>query len=148
MSNAKTERKELIENLKKTWPGAKIGKLSNEDLLWLAEIAALLIKSGKNMAEILRKYRAGYEISTTATGRKSLRCGDVTSIKLTGLTGFQAIDLAEKLIGVDAGILRAKYEHLNEGQRKMNAGNRIRGALKRGEITEEQIESAKIPAAE
>ena len=39
-------------------------------------------------------------------------------------------DLADKVLGVPKGTHFAKYQHLNNGQIRMNSGNRIRQAWK------------------
>ena len=131
----------LITNLLETWPHGDFKKTGIKDLLWLAEIAAIRESLGKKaMTEVLAEYRKTYEDSKTPSGRASKRCGDKLSILLTGLDGTQAIKLAEMVLALEEGFLMAKYEGLNEGQRRMNAGNRIRGGLKREDITIEEVE--------
>lgn len=40
--------------------------------------------------------------------------------------------IAAKYLGVPEDELRAKYKHLNNGQQRMNLGNRMRGHMKKG----------------
>ena len=142
-TKAQKEREALIANLQETWAKGDFADCSNDDLLWLAEIADLRKNLGKRpMTEVLNAYRKTYEDSTTPKGRASKRCGDELSILLTGLDGDQAIRLAEKVLLLEADFLMAKYESLNEGQRRMNAGNRIRGGLKREDIAIKDVKAA------
>lgn len=133
----------LVANLQETWKNGDFSKTSLADLLWLAQVAAIRNSLGKKpMNEILNAYRKGYEDSKTPNGRASKRCGDELSVLLTGLDGDDAIRLAEKLLALEEGLLWTKYESLNEGQRRMNAGNRIRGGLKREDITIANVKAA------
>jgi len=139
------EREAAIAVLTETWPEAKWTKkdYTNADLEWLLEIAEILgTLSSKEMAKILAHYRKHYTDSVTPSGRKSKRCGDKLSELLIGMDGTAVIALAEMLLALDEGFLYAKYENLNEGQRRMNASNRLRGGLKREDITIEEIAEA------
>lgn len=138
-----SERDLLISNLRNTWKNGDFTGISKKDLVWLGLVAAIRAGIGKRpMNEILNEYRKGYEDSKTPNGRASKRCGDELSIILTGLDGDEAIRLAEQLLALEEGELMAKYESLNEGQRRMNAGNRIRGGLKREDITIKDVKKA------
>lgn len=137
------ERTALIANLLETWPEGTFEGVSNTDLLWLAEIANLRRNLHKRaMSEVLGQYRPLYEDSTTPKGRSSKRCGDELSVLLTGLDADTAIRLAEKVLDLETDFLMAKYASLNEGQRRMNAGNRIRGGLKREDIGIKDVKAA------
>jgi len=87
------------------------------------------------MSSTLTKYRAGYATSVTANGRKSKVCGDDVSWAFEAVLPTRAMAIAELLLSLETGFLAAKYDKLNEGQRKMNSVNRVRGAVKRGELT-------------
>lgn len=94
------------------------------------------------MAAHIAKYREGYVRSVSYTGRKSLYNGDEVAQALEGQAPADVIRAAEKLLGMKKGELMTKYEHLNLGQIRMSAGNRIRGAVNRGEVTLDQVEKA------
>lgn len=95
------------------------------------------------MAGTLAKYRVGYVVSITADGRKSLSNGDELAVLLEQLTGAQVARIAEIALGLEEGELVRKYEKLNNGQVRMNSGNRLRAALKRGDIEIAEIAAAK-----
>jgi len=94
----------------------------------------------KNMSKTMNKYREGYEPSISASSRKSLNCGDEVAHMLAGLDPITVVQVAEAVLGFEGGELVAKYANLNHGQQRMNAGNRIRSAVKRGDITVKDLE--------
>ena len=78
---------------------------------------------------------------TGADGRKTLDNGDAVSSWLRTLD-LPAITLAcDRAKGWEEGATRAKYATSNPGQRRMTAGNLIRGCIKRGETTLEALQS-------
>lgn len=87
------------------------------------------------MAATLSNYRHNYEPHLTPAGKKSLSNGDAIAKALAAATPEEVIRMAEDLLQLSAGSLLVKYQNLNAGQQRMNAGNRIRSAFKRGEIT-------------
>lgn len=96
----------------------------------------------RSMANTLNVYRGNYEPSIAAGGRKSLNCGDDLAGLLAGLEPEQVIKLAELALDLGPGLLQAKYDNLNPGQKRMNAGNRIRAAIKRGDLEMDAIKTA------
>lgn len=122
------------------WPQADLKGVRKEDLLWLLDVARFLRKAKEQMSEILRRYRVKYETCTTAGGRKSKRCGDELSVFLTGYDHMQVLYLAETVLDLE-GQLWEKYQGLNNGQIRMNASNRLRGALKREDVTLDEIKA-------
>lgn len=86
------------------------------------------------MASTLNKYRTGYEDTASHSGRLSKHNGDDVAAALAGAAPEAVIAAAELLLSLEVGELAAKYAHLNPGQRRMNAGNRIRAAVKRGDL--------------
>lgn len=96
----------------------------------------------KSMSKTIAKYREMYEPSISASGRKSLNTGDAIAHLLAGLEPLAVMHAAERLLEMEADELVTKYEKLNRGQQRMNAGNRIRSAIKRGERTIEDLEGA------
>jgi hypothetical protein len=92
-------------------------------------------KPVRRQAETLARYRANYVASVSATGAKSLSCGDDVASFLSGLAVLDVVALAERVCELPAGTLLTKYDRLNTGSKRMNAGNRIRAAVKAGDTT-------------
>jgi hypothetical protein len=87
-----------------------------------------------------------YKKFETATGAKSVGCGDKVSTVLGGLGSDHLFEVGEKVLGETN--LREKYGHLNFGMQRMNIGNRIRGFIKKRdkEIAKAQAtEGAEVP---
>lgn len=57
----------------------------------------------------------------------------------------QASSGTPPVFGLESGELATKYENLYTGQRHMNAGNRIRSAFKRGNITADDLVTTSSP---
>ena len=89
--------------------------------------------SAASMSRQLQKYRGGYKVCITASGTKSLNNGDAVAQFLEAKDWLEVCNLADEVLGEEPGFHAAKYERLNPGQRRMNAGNRIRAAVKRGD---------------
>lgn len=110
-----------------------------------AILAALIAKAEApicSQAAQLARYKGGYEATVSASGNASLHNGDDTANTLSGCTPDDVVAAAETLLGMAKGELATRYENLNEGQRRMNAGNRIRGAVKRGDVTVDEVAAA------
>lgn len=99
-------------------------------------------KVPKTMAKTLAAARKTYEPTVSYAGRPSADNGDDLATMLRGLSPTEVIGLAERILALPAGELAAKYEKLNPGQQRMNAGNRIRGAVKRKDLTTDQVRQA------
>ena len=97
---------------------------------------------GRSQAATLAKYRPSYKNTTASSGHKSKNNGDPIALALAGQTPEATLAAAEELLDLGKGFLVEKYGNLNEGQRRMNSGNRIRNASKKGKITLAQIEQA------
>ena len=95
----------------------------------------------RGMAKTLAKYRETYKPSVSPSGRKSLNNGDPIAQILEGRDADEVLAIAEQLLELKEGELVARYENLNPGQRRMNGGNRIRSAIKRGDHTIKQLEA-------
>ena len=141
---------------------AQIDAMSKKDLVAMAVAAGTHSKSAANkirkeelaamfhveqpgmrrMKTQLDQYRAGYQDTVSASGNKSLHNGDGVASKLAGMEPRDVVAMAERLLELEEGSLWAKYQNLNKGQQRMNAGNRIRNAVKRGDITTEQVAAA------
>jgi len=86
----------------------------------------------------LRQARAHYVPGQNANGDKTLTCGDDLAAMLLSLTPEDVSRVAASLLDLDEDL----YDHLNPGQVRMNWGNRLRAALKKGKVTEDQVASA------
>ena len=141
MRDANKDRKAALEHLHGVWPEAKLGRVSNDDLIWLMEISVLLQEDNKprTMSATLLQYRAKYQPTVAYSGRASLNNGDAVAEFLAGKTPDEVLKAAEKILGLDDGELQERYANLNPGQQRMNGGNRIRAALKRGDITTDEL---------
>ena len=97
-------------------------------------VAWLEANTVRSMSKTLMEYRPGYTLTLSYAGRKSLHNADPVAMFLAGEDPEVVLTKAEKILGLDAGFLTEKYAGLNPGQKRMNGGNRIRAALKRGDI--------------
>jgi hypothetical protein len=93
------------------------------------------------MSTHIKQYRGNYKTSKSAAGGKSLNNGDSVAKLLGALSPKQVCILATKVV-FECPDLVAKYAHLNPGQQRMNAGNRIRAAVKAGELKVSEIKAA------
>jgi hypothetical protein len=93
----------------------------------------------KRMAEKLKRARARYEPTVAYTGRLSSNTGDELSIFLAGMAPKDVCYLADLVCIDETGPIAmfhwSKYEHLNLGSIRMNAGNKIRSRVKSGLVT-------------
>jgi hypothetical protein len=90
--------------------------------------------SAASMSQQLQRYRGKYQTCVTARGAKSLNNGDPVAQLLEGKDWSEVCKLADEVLNEEPGFHAQKYERLNPGQRRMNSGNRIRAAWKRGEF--------------
>lgn len=77
-----------------------------------------------------------YQKAKSASGSMSMNNGDRVAVALVGLALAEVYELAAEIVTAEAkpvavADLQAKYAHLNDGQQRMNLGNRIRGTLNR-----------------
>lgn len=99
-------------------------------------------KAREPMAKVLSLHRKDYKTCTSFSGKPSLDNDDQLAQALRGLTPDKVVATAERLCGLKSGELKARYAKLNNGQRRMNAGNRIRGAVKRQDVTFADVKAA------
>lgn len=99
----------------------------------LYPMAEQATEAGRNMAKVLATYRLAYVPTVAASGKKSLHAGDAVARALEYTELDYVYGVAAQLLQVAESELRAKYAHLNVGSQRMNLGNRIRAAYKRGE---------------
>lgn len=89
----------------------------------------------RTKSEQMRKYKAHYVVTAGLPGKSaSMDCDDEVAVALRGSSPEAVMAAAEKLKGLDPGTLVKRYKARNPGAKRMNAGNIIRGCVKRGEI--------------
>lgn len=99
-----------------------------------------------SMAHHLQRYREAYTTVKNASGGKSKICNDELSQMLSWSTPDFVVSIAEHVLG--RSDIVDKYAGLNEGQKRMSAGNLIRNAMKRGDIVIDDVrKSAKAVGA-
>ena len=95
----------------------------------------------RSKSEQLRAYKAGYETYQAANGNLSMDNGDQVALLLRGASPEAVMAAAEKLKGLAPGTLATRYVDRNPGAKRMNAGNIIRGCVRR-DTTLEQVVAA------
>ena len=123
ISNGEEERKVRVKDLVPYEP-----KHSDEDE-----------PQPRGMAKTLNRYRGNYEPHLTPQGKKSLSNGDWLAQQLAGLTPDEVLSVGGRVLGLD---VRGLYGHLNHGQQRMNAGNRLRAAIKKDSSMIARVEAA------
>ena len=93
------------------------------------------------MSDVLKQYRGGYKKVNRPSG-KSLNCGDTLAAVLVSCDPLEVARVGDIVLDLEPGELADQYGHLNEGQIRMNSGNRIRNAMKRGEVTMVAVKAA------
>ena len=91
------------------------------------------------MASALAKARPHYTKSKASSGKSSLHNGDSLATMLAGCEPDEVAMLADLVCEEAVGTHYTKYSHLNQGQIRMNSGNKIRGRIKREEILESTV---------
>ena len=123
ISNGEEERKVRVKDLVPYEP-----KHSDEDE-----------PQPRGMAKTLNRYRGNYEPHLTPQGKTSLSNGDWLAQQLAGLTPGEVLSVGGRVLGLD---VRGLYGHLNPGQQRMNAGNRLRAAIKKDSGMIARVEAA------
>ena len=99
-------------------------------------------KEKRSAAATLAKYRVNY-VKTDGYAGLSINTGDDTATKLRMFEPDRVVAIAEAVLpGIKAGELAKRYAKLNPGMRRMNSGNRIRAAIKKGTITKTALNKA------
>ena len=92
-----------------------------------------------SMTDQLREARKRYTVSKSSKGSTSAHNGDDLATLLAGCSPADVCTTAEKLAELSSGELFAKYSHLNPGQMRMCAGNRIRAMVKKETVTVDDV---------
>lgn len=98
----------------------------------------------KTMHDTLAKYRKTYVTTYTARNNKSQSSPkSVVAKYMEGFDHAQVAQFTSSLLGSSMDMLEFyhQYSHLNNGQMRMNCGNRINAAVKRGDIIEGDVEA-------
>lgn len=96
----------------------------------------------RSKSEQLRAYKAGYETYQGPNGNLSMDNGDEVALALRGSSPEAVMAAAEKLKKLEPGTLATRYMDRNQGAKRMNSGNIIRGCVKRGEATAKDVMAA------
>ena len=96
----------------------------------------------RSKSEQMKLYKSGYEPYQAANGTLSMDNGDEIALILRGASPEAVMGAAEKLKGLEPGTLTTRYVDRNQGAKRMNSGNIIRGCVKRGDATIAQVTSA------
>jgi len=107
---------------------------------WLSE--NLIEDDERNLSNTMKEYRQKYTKATGYNGAATVNNGDDLAEVLLKLDPQEVVALAEKVLDLPEDELWNKYSHLNNGQKRMNAGNKLRFALKKGTITIKDIKKA------
>lgn len=111
---------------------ADLELVSSEELAEIEAEEADEEAVASKMAEQLKKYRERYTLCVAKSGKKSLNNGDPVAQALEYMDWQEVMGTCCMLLSLDYSELEAKYAHLNVGARRMNCGNRIRAAYKKG----------------
>ncbi len=99
-------------------------------------------KPVRSAAATLRKYRVNY-VHTDGYNGLSINNGDTIADQLKMCEPTRVVRIAEAVLpGIKAGELAKRYAKLNPGMQRMNAGNRIRSAVKNGTVTATALKKA------
>jgi hypothetical protein len=105
-------------------------------------------KPKRSKSEQLRAYKGRYETYQAPNGNLSMDNGDAAALKLRGASPEVVMRAAEKLRGLEPGTLTERYAARNNGAKRMNAGNIIRGCLNRDKTVQDLEAALKSASAE
>ena len=110
--------------------GVKIDEAAIEAALIVmgydAEASAKAAKQ-RGISPTMQRYAPQY---IKSKGGNSLNCGDKVAGALDGKTYIQVADIADLVCKTEKGYHLKRYAYLNNGQIRMNSGNRVRSAYK------------------
>lgn len=86
------------------------------------------LTAAQRMAKALREARSHYIKCKRPDGAATAHNGDDIAKALRDYEPLEVAAIADKALEAPAGTHEAKYGHLNNGQIRMNSGNRIRSA--------------------
>ncbi|TCO77149.1 hypothetical protein EV688_103163 [Chromatocurvus halotolerans] len=85
-----------------------------------------------------------YQRVKLSSGEITMDCGDELASLLRGLEPQEVCNLADEVLKTGEGYHMQRYGHLNPGQQRMNAGNRIRASVKKGNVDMAQLKEIRI----
>ncbi len=99
-------------------------------------------KEKRSAAATLKRYRTNY-VHTDGYAGLSINNGDKIADALKMCEPARVVRIAEAVLpGINKGDLTKRYAKLNPGMQRMNSGNRIRAAVKKGTITATAVKRA------
>lgn len=96
------------------------------------------------MAEALRKARVRYRKDKRPNGAATAHCDDLIARELRDYDPLEVAGIADRCFDLPKGTHAAKYEHLNNGQIRMNCGNKIRAVWRKAEDLERMQRIAQV----
>lgn len=107
---------------------------------------SVALTAAQKMAQTLKAARVRYIRGKTINGTPTAYSNNAISrsIQAMMLTPEEVAELADKVLGVPAGTHMAKYGTLNNGQIRMNSGNRIRAYWQQVVEAGEEKEIARV----
>lgn len=100
--------------------------------------------SGSSMAAQLRAARVHYAKTKRPDGASSADCADAIAKALRDYEPLEVCEVCDRVFGLEVGTTAHRYFDLNPGQKRMNAGNRIRATWKKAWATNDRKEIARI----
>lgn len=100
--------------------------------------------SAASMAEQLRAARVHYAKTKRPDGASSADCADAIAKALRDYEPVEVCEVCDRVFGLEIGTTAHKYFGLNPGQKRMNAGNRIRASWKKAWAAGDRREIARI----
>ena len=108
-------------------------------------------ESGNVMANTIKKFAANYKKTVTPCGKTSINNGDLVAVLLAPLDYEDVMILANEFCELGVDFCQTKYSLLNNGQKRMNSGNRIRARVKKSPDTFQilqELSKAFLPVVE
>jgi hypothetical protein len=140
MNVAKGDFTGVVVSIAKGWVKVEKadGTVFNARAHWLSEVDAdadaPAVTMSKKLAEAKKRY-----VAMSINGRTTYNNGDKVARALHGLDAEGVYMVWSKLSGENASVLRDKYMGLNEGAKRMNAGNRIRHIVRENPVLADML---------
>jgi len=137
-------RVETGKDVDASWTKAQIEAALVEAEGFLEAEAAKREEIAKAMTSTLNRYKPRYKrVAKPGAKRKTQNNGDPIAMAMLPMNHKEVALFATEILELDEALWvgdgSGKYDHLNNGQVRMNSGNRIRQAIKRGDITAEAV---------
>ena len=100
--------------------------------------------AGCRMARQLKAARVRYMKTKRPSGAASADNADAIARALRDYEPLEVCEIADKVFKLPIGSHESKYSGLNPGQKRMNAGNRIRGLWRKLWTTDDKIEIVRV----